>query len=81
MNEIVSNISVLHPASLKYLNDQDLLKMAIEFIDLYKKNIYRLHFQKKLSAFGQLSHTISKINLYKENRKFLNYKESFIAIL
>lgn len=58
MNEIISNVSVIHPASLKNLNGSDFLKKATEFVDLYKKNVY--YICKRNSAFGQLSEKVSK---------------------
>ena len=35
MNEIVSNVSVLQPATLQNLNDTDLFKRALEFVNIY----------------------------------------------
>ena len=37
MNEIVSHFNVLQPTTWQNLNDADLVKMALEFVDLYKK--------------------------------------------
>ena len=39
MNEIVSHFSVLQPATLQNINDADLLKKALEFLDAFKKDI------------------------------------------
>ncbi|GBP60025.1 Condensin complex subunit 1 [Eumeta japonica] len=56
MNEIVSNFSVLQPSTLQILDDTDLLKKALEFVDVYKKDISE-SFAREILIFGPLSET------------------------
>ena len=50
MNEIVSHFSDLQPATLQNLNDTDLLKKALESVDVYKKGISE-SFAREIRSF------------------------------
>lgn len=79
MNEIVSNFSVLQPATLQNLNDTDLLEKALAFVHLYKEDI-SISFCKEILSFrSSFRHEIETSSSIRELADLLIIKNHFIS--
>ena len=79
MNEIVSNFSVLQPATLQNLNDTDLLEKALAFVHLYEKDI-SISFSKEILSFrSSFRHEIETSSSIRELADLLIIKNHFIS--
>jgi hypothetical protein len=79
MNEIVSNFSVLQPATLQNLNDTDLLKKALEFVEIYKKDISESFAREILSFRSTFRDEIEKSSCIRELADLLIIKNHFMS--
>lgn len=79
MNEIVSNFSVLQPSTLQVLNDTDLLKKALEFVNIYKKDISESFAREILSFRSTFRDEIKKSSCIRELADLLIIKNHFMS--
>ena len=78
MNEIVSNFSVLQPSTLRILNDTDLLKKALEFVDKYKEDISDSFAREILSFRSTFRNEIEKSSCIRDLADLLIIKNHFM---
>lgn len=79
MNEVVSNFNVLQPATLRNLNDNDLLEKALVFVNLYNKDI-SVSFAKEILSFrSAFRHEIETSSSITELADLLIIKNHFIS--
>lgn len=79
INEVVSNFNVLQPATLRNLNDNDLLEKALVFVNLYNKDI-SVSFAKEILSFrSAFRHEIETSSSITELADLLIIKNHFIS--
>ncbi|XP_026483030.1 zinc finger MYM-type protein 1-like [Ctenocephalides felis] len=79
MSELISNFSILQPSTLKALNDTEIMKKALEFVKVYKKDISE-SFAKEIFSFrSTFRDEIEKCSCIKDLANLLLIKNHFMS--
>ncbi|XP_026481919.1 zinc finger MYM-type protein 1-like [Ctenocephalides felis] len=79
MNELISNFSILQPSTLKALNDTEIMKKALEFVKVYKKDISESFAKEILSFRSTFRDEIEKSSCIKDLANLLLIKNHFMS--